>query len=295
MTCAVYGFPEQAEASLRLARSLGAAHFMVEVHSFPDGESLVRVDTSPDTALLYRSLDRPNAKMIEVLLAASALRDNGAARVIFIVPYLAYMRQDAAFRAGEAVSQRVIGKLLAGSFDALLTLDPHLHRTRSLATVMPDIAAVALSAAPALGAAIDESDDPLLVGPDGEARQWVERIAERKGLEFVLGRKLRVGDREVRLDISDAERARGRKAIVVDDLISTGATLKVAARLLLQAGASSVEVLATHCLASEADLEALRAAGVDRIRATDSVPGAVGILPIAAVLADAIRRQGWCL
>jgi ribose-phosphate pyrophosphokinase len=295
MTCAVFGFPEAAEASLRLARSLGVAHSMVEVHSFPDGESLVRVDPSPVTALLYRSLDHPNAKLVEVLLAASALRDNGAARVILIVPYLAYMRQDAAFRAGEAVSQRVIGKLLAGSFDALLTLDPHLHRTRSLSTIMPDIEAVALSAAPALGAAIDGSEDPLLVGPDGEARQWVERIADRKGLEFVLGRKLRVGDREVRLGISDAERARGRKAIVVDDLISTGATLKVAARLLQQAGASTVEVLATHCLASEDDLEALRAAGVGRIRATDSISGAVGILPIAAVLADEIRRRGWCL
>ena len=294
MSCAVFGFAEQAASSERLAQCLGIPHHLVSVRAFPDGESLVRVEQAPETALLYRSLDRPNDKLVEVLLAASALRDNGARRVIFVVPYLGYMRQDAAFEPGQAVSQRVIGKLLGETFDGLLTLDPHLHRTHSLGAVMPGIEAVALSAAPVLGAAINKREDPLLVGPDGEARQWVERIAGREGLEFVLGQKRRVGDREVELSIRDAERAHGHKAILVDDLISTGATLKTAARLLREAGAESVDVLATHCLASEADLAELRAAGVETIRATDSVVGPAGTLPIAVLLADAIRRQGWC-
>jgi ribose-phosphate pyrophosphokinase len=295
MICAVFGFAEQAESSERLAQCLGVAYCPVYVRAFPDGESLVRVEQASDTALLYRSLDRPNDKLVEVLLAASALRDNGAKQVIFVVPYLGYMRQDAAFRPGEAVSQRVIGKLLADSFDGLITVDPHLHRTHSLGAVMPGIDAVALSAAPVLGAAINKREDPLLVGPDGEARQWVERIAGREGLEFVLGRKRRVGDRKVELSIRDAERAHGHKAILVDDLISTGSTLKIAARLLHEAGAKSVDVLATHCLASEADLAELRAAGIETIRATDSVVGPPGTLPIASLLAHGIRRHGWCL
>jgi ribose-phosphate pyrophosphokinase len=82
--------------------------------------------------------------------------------------------------------------------------------------------------------------------------------------------------------------------ILVDDLISSGATLKVAARLLLDAGALRVEALATHCLAGEADLAELRRAGISHILATDSVASSVGQLPIADLLAEEIRRREWC-
>lgn len=295
MSCAVFGFELQAEASQRLARALGVPHQTVTVRAFPDGESLVSVAPPPDVALLYCSLDHPNEKLVEILLAASALRDSGATKVVLVAPYLAYMRQDIAFHPGEAVSQRVVGKIIADSVDAVLTLDPHLHRTHSLAVILPGIEAVGVSAAPILAAALANGDDPLLVGPDGEARQWVERIARREGLEFILGRKKRIGDSEVELTIPDVERARGRVAVLVDDLISTGGTLRIAARLLIDAGASKVEVLATHCLAGEADLNQLQAAGIDSIRATDSVESPVGTLPCAALLATEIRQLGWCL
>ena len=295
MSCAVFGFESQAETSQRLARALGVPHQAVTVRAFPDGESLVSVAPSPDVALLYCSLDHPNEKLVQILLAASALRDNGATKVVLVAPYLAYMRQDIAFHPGEAVSQRVVGRIIAGGVDAVLTLDPHLHRTHSLAAILPGIEAVSVSAAPILAAALANGDDPLLVGPDGEARQWVERIARREGLEFILGRKRRIGDREVELTIPDVERAHGRVAVLVDDLISTGETLKIAARLLIDAGASKVEVLATHCLAGEADLKQLQAAGIASIRATDSVESPVGTLPCATLLATEIRRLGWCL
>lgn len=294
MTCAVFGFAEQAEASERLARALGVPHRQISVRHFPDGESLVRADPAPATALLYRSLDHPNEKLVEILLAASALRDSGASKVALIAPYLPYMRQDAAFHSGEAVSQRVIGKLLAGSFDALLTIDPHLHRTHSLFAIMPGIEAVSVSAAPLLASSIDKRGDPLLVGPDGEARQWVKRVADRLRLEFILGRKERAGDREVKLSLPDAERARGRRAILIDDLVSSGTTLVAAARLLRAAGAEDVDALATHCLASEVDLQLLRDAGIASFRATDSVAGPVGTVSVAALLEGEIRRRGWC-
>jgi ribose-phosphate pyrophosphokinase len=295
MTCAVFGFAAQVAASERLSRALGVPHCSVNVRNFPDGESLVQVESSPATALLYRSLDHPNDKLIEILFAASALRENGAAKVILIVPYLSYMRQDIAFHVGEAVSQRVIGETLANHFEGLLTVDPHLHRTRSLKAIMPNIEAAAISAAPVLGAALDKRDDPLLVGPDGEARQWVERIAAGCGLEFVLGQKRRNGDRNVDIVIPDAERVWGRRAILVDDLISSGVTLVAAARLLREAGAQRIEALATHCLASDADLEQLRQAGIASVCASDSVGSPVGTLPLAHLLADEIRRRGWSL
>lgn len=294
MTSAILAFPECAGPAARLAQALGIARHDVSLRRFPDGESLVRVAQPPHTAFLYRSLDRPNEKIVELLLAASALRDAGAERLVLIIPYLAYMRQDAAFHEGEAVSQRVVGRLLAAACDALITIDPHLHRIASLAEAMPDIEAVSISAAPALSAALDTARRPLLVGPDAESRQWVEAIAGPAGLEFLLGAKRRNGDRDVELDIPQAGRAAGRDVVLVDDLISSGTTLIAAARLLRHAGARSIGVLATHCLASERDITQLRAEGISSIRATDTTGSALADIPTATVLAQEIRRRGWC-
>lgn len=290
---AVFAFAEGADEAGRLAGELGVPCHAIEARRFPDGESLVRVPAFAETAILYRSLDDPNARLVEILLAASALRDGGARRVVLVAPYLGYMRQDMAFRPGEAVSQRVIGKLLADHFDGLVTIDPHLHRIARLDEAVPGIPALALSAAPVLSAAIDRAERPVLIGPDSESRPWVEAIAAPLGLDVLVGEKDRWGDRDVAIRISGIEAVSGRPAILVDDVISSGMTMLAAAHLLRDAGASRVEALATHCLAGADDLARLAAAGVERVRSTRSVSGPTACLSNVAILAGAIRRQGW--
>lgn len=293
MTTAVLAFADEAGPAAALAARLGAKFMEVELHRFPDGESLVRVPSPvPETAILYRSLHDPNARLVEILLAASALRENGAGKVIIVAPYLAYMRQDMAFRPGEAVSQRVIGKLLASAFDGCVTVDPHLHRISSLSEVMPGTVAASLSAAPALAEALDLGSNPLLAGPDEESHQWVEAIAAPHGLDFIIGRKVRNGDRDVHVEFVDAVRAAGRNVVLVDDVISSGATLIEAAQCLRAAGALRIEVLATHCLARPADLEAMRAGGIEQVRSTDSVPGPTARIALAELLARGLAEAG---
>ncbi len=92
----------------------------------------------------------PNDKLISILFAAEALRRNGAERLVLVAPYLCYMRQDAAFKAGEAISQKVVGRLLAETFDRVITVDAHLHRTKTIQSVFPGIEAEDLSAMPAI-------------------------------------------------------------------------------------------------------------------------------------------------
>lgn len=289
----LFHFSESARQAAQLAGELGVVSHEIAVHRFPDGESLVQVEPSPPTALLYRSLDDPNTKLVELLLAAFALRENGATRVILIAPYLAYMRQDTAFHAGEAVSQHVIGRLLADHFDSLLTVDPHLHRTHSIAEIMPGIEAVSITAAPVLSRAIDVSDQPLLVAPDAEARQWAEAVASPRRLDVLVAEKQRNGDRQVAVRFPDAERVAGRPVVVIDDVISSGQTMAEAALRLREAGASRIEALATHCLAAPRDLDRLRAAGIARVRTTDTVPGSAAVIPIAPLVAEEICRRGW--
>jgi ribose-phosphate pyrophosphokinase len=293
MACAVHGFREAEPAARRLADQLGIAYQGIRLSTFPDGESLVQVQPGRACALLYRSLNDPNAKLVEILLAASALRDGGADNVILVAPYLPYMRQDMAFMPGQAVSQKVIGELLAQAFDAVLTVDPHLHRTSSLSQVMAGTEAITITAAGLLSHSIARGNRPLVVGPDAESRQWVEAVARPLGADILIGEKCRLGDRQVSLAFPGLATVKGRHAVLVDDIISSGVTMAAAARELLSADAASVEVLATHCLASATDLAAMRDAGITSIRSTDSIAGPTAEIPLAPLLARAIRDLGW--
>lgn len=290
MTCSVFTFAESREPAARLARWLGVPLHDVSSRRFPDGESLVRVPDATPVAIMYRSLDNPDPKLFELLLAASALRDMGAERVILVAPYLAYMRQDIAFARGEAVSQKVIGQLIASHFDALLTIDPHLHRIHSLGEAVPRIPALAVTAAPALAEAISAEDRPILVGPDEESRQWLTALAEPHGLDILVGCKQRHGDRDVTIAIKDIGQVAGRRVVIVDDVVSSGATLVECAQLIHRAGARSIEAAVTHCLASEKDLEHLRNAGISRLIATDTIPGPHGTVHLAALIGRSLRE-----
>lgn len=282
-------------AARRLGELLDTSVAKVEVRRFPDGESPVRVPDAAATTILYGSLDHPDAKLVRLLLAAAALRDLGARRLVLVAPYLCYMRQDRAFRVGEAVSQRVIGRLLAAHFDRVVTVDPHLHRVGTLAEPLPGIETDALTAAPLLAEALatDDGPPPLLVGPDAESRQWVRAVARPNGLDTLVAAKIRLGDREVRVDLPDAANARGRRTVIVDDVISSGATMIALAGFLLEAGATSVEAMTTHGLCTAKTRADMRAAGLSRLRITDSIPQteADHIIRLAPLLADALARE----
>ncbi|WP_327754597.1 ribose-phosphate diphosphokinase (plasmid) [Sphingobium sp. SJ10-10] len=292
MITVVFGFEDSMAAAERLGVLLELPTFQVETRRFPDRECLVRMPAPARTAILYRSLNDPDGKIVELLLAASAARDRGAERVILVAPYLAYMRQDRAFHPGEAVSQRVIGRLIADHFDALLTVDPHLHRIADLSEAVPGIPAISLSAAPLLASLIDRAGHPVIIGPDDESRQWTQSIAAPLGLDMLVASKERSGDRDVSLTLPEADRVRGRPAILVDDIISSGRTLIEAARLLRAAGALSVEALVTHCLATAADLALMRAEGMERISSTDSVNGPTNKACLAPRLSQALQEHG---
>ncbi|MCJ9428820.1 ribose-phosphate diphosphokinase [Kordiimonas marina] len=286
--------PGNEKTGQALADALGCAHAFVDVHRFPDGESLIRVKPGQGTALLFATLDHPNAKLVELVLAAEALKANGASRVVLVAPYLCYMRQDMAFHEGEAVSQRIIGAMLARHIDRIITVDPHLHRVSSLSEVFPGIEADSLSAtgliADAIGAVPDFSG-ALLVGPDGESMQWVRSVAEKAGLDFIVATKERSGDRKVDVTLPEAGKAEGRTAIIVDDIISSGMTMRRCAALLEAAGASSVAAYTVHALCSPEDLEGLKASGIQTVASSDSIHHLTNAYTLTPLLADALRKE----
>ena len=286
----ILGFADYADQGARLAEALDRPFVTIDTHRFPDGESRVTLPPElPERVALCRSLDQPNDKLVELLLAARTARELGAHHLTLVAPYLCYMRQDIAFHPGEAVSQRIIGGLLAELFDGVYTVDPHLHRIDRLDEAIPTGEAVALSAAPAMAAFLaDQTREPLLLGPDGESEQWVRAIAEPAGLDYAVATKERLGDREVRVRLPEADFS-GREVVLVDDMASTGRTLMAVVRRLYDAGAERVHCLVTHALFGEDVTTGLREAGVDRIWSTDSIAHPSNAVPLAETLAKALR------
>jgi len=280
---------EQAVAG-RLATATGLALALIERHRFPDGELRLRLpDPLPPQVVIWRGLQQPNEKLVELLLAARTARTLGAQHLTLVSPYLAYMRQDMAFRPGEAVSQRIVGAFLADLFDALITVDPHLHRVATLQEAVPVDRAVVLSGAPLLADFIaTQRTDPLLIGPDEESLQWVSQAAQCHGWASAVCRKTRHGDREVDIALPDLPVA-GRAVVLMDDVASSGHTAAQAARGLLQAGATSVDVAVTHALLASGALALLQAAGVGQVWSTDAIEHPSNAVSIVPAVAHALR------
>lgn len=287
----VLGFADYRAQGEALAAELALPFDLIEVHRFPDGESRITVPSPlAGEVIICRSLDHPNDKLIELLLAATTARELGATRLTLIAPYLCYMRQDIAFNPGEAVSQRIVGEWLSQLFERVITVDPHLHRIDRLEQAIPGREAIALAATGPMGAFLSaRTHSPLLVGPDEESEQWVRAIAEPAGLQYIIAHKERHGDREVEVTLPDCD-YRGHDVILVDDMISTGHTIANVAQKLKQAGAGSLHCLVTHALFPDEVATTLYKAGVERIWSSDSVSHPTNAVPLAGLLATAIRE-----
>jgi ribose-phosphate pyrophosphokinase len=286
----VLAFPDSLSQARALALALQCPCADIEVHRFPDQESLLRLpEAVPERVILFRGLDRPNHKLIELLLAAETARRLGAREIILVAPYLCYMRQDMEFVPGQAVSQDIVGRFLAGLCDTLVTVDPHLHRVTELRAAVPAQRAIALSAASLIGRFIAERcERPLLVGPDAESEQWVRQAAEAIGADHLVARKVREGDTRVRIQLPDYD-YQGRNLVLVDDMVSTGHTLMGAATQLLERGAARVDAACTHALFGRDTRKALEQAGIARIWSTDSIPHPSNHIALAELLATAVR------
>ncbi len=283
------GFDDYEMQTRNLAEALEMPWQNVSRHRFPDGEVKLSLPADlPERVIICRSLDRPNEKLVELLLTAETARELGAKAVTLVAPYLCYMRQDKAFHRGEVVSQRIIGPFLARLFDNVITVDPHLHRVHHLQQAVPATSAVALTATSLMpGFLREQVEDPVLLGPDSESEQWVSAVAADEGWSYGVCEKTRLGDREVVVRLPEIDLS-GRSVVVVDDVASSGRTLAITIGECLSRNAKQVDVLVTHGLFCGDAQQQLKAAGVRNVWSTDSVSHETNVISLSGLLKEAI-------
>lgn len=289
------GFPENVGLASEVAELANIAYADIQLHTFPDGESKVTLPAQlPIHVILYRSLDHPNDKLVELLLTAEGCRNQGVKKLTLIAPYLAYMRQDKAFNLGEVVSQKIIGKLLAESFDGVLTVDSHLHRISHLSEAIPTETAMNITATEPMAYFLEgHFERPFLLGPDAESLQWVEAIAVHHQMDFAVASKERRGDKDVKISLPDAN-FQGRNVVLVDDVASSGQTLIQAAQQLAELDErlqpESVSVLVTHALFMEGAMQQLYDIGVSNIWSSNSISHESNTVSLTALLAENLKH-----
>jgi ribose-phosphate pyrophosphokinase len=283
--------PGNEELAGKLAAKLGWEAGRIEIRQFPDGEIYLRLATSPDgrSVAVVCTLDHPNEKLLSLLFAAATARDLKASKVGLISPYLAYMRQDRRFNPGEAVTSRLVARLLSSTFDWLLTVDPHLHRYSSLGEIY-SIPARVVHAAPLISQWIRTNvADPFIVGPDSESEQWVAAVAKDADAPHSVLEKTRLGDRAVEIRLGDLDRWKGRTPVLVDDIVSSGRTMLEATRLLTAGGWAAPVCVAVHGLFADQSDVLLARAGAQVIT-TNSITHPTNGIDLTDTLAAALAE-----
>ena len=285
------GFKDYRDQGKRLAAALDIEYREVEIHRFPDGESKVTLPIGLDKQIIFcRSLDRPNNKLIELLLSVQVARQQGVKHITLAAPYLCYMRQDIAFHRGEAVSQKIIGQWLGELIDKIITVDPHLHRIARLDEAIPNTETVTLSATQLMAAFLaTRPTQPVLLGPDAESEQWVKQIADETSLDWCVATKHRHSDHQVEIVLPPFDFA-ARTVVIVDDVASTGRTIAGAVKQLKNQHATAVNCLVTHPLFVDDAERVLANAGIHHVWSSDSIGHPSNAIELAPLLAAAIQR-----
>ncbi len=288
--------PASPELGKAIADLLGLEANPVDYRLFPDGESYLRLTINVKdeiVVIVQTTAPEPDRKLVQLLIMAKTAIDLGAKRVIGIVPYLAYMRQDKRFLEGEALSfDVVLGLLESVGVDDLVVVD--LHSEESLRKIQLDhrIRVHTISAIPVIARYLKEHgfDGAYSLSPDEGRKDIVGMASEVIGGGFGFFEKIRdlhTGEIIMKVEALDIER---KKAVVFDDIISSGGTMARAIRGLKEQGASDVAAVCTHALFRAGAEEKLVEAGADLILSSDTVESKYSKVTVAELLANYLKR-----
>lgn len=286
----ILSFQHSQQVAKKIAKNAKIPYRSIILTKFPDGESLLKVpvEVKNKQVFIVSSLYHPNEKLVETILAAETCRDLGARKVVLIAPYLCYMRQDIRFHPGESVSSRIIAKHINASFDATVTIDPHLHRIKKFSKLYKN--GKAISIVPAMANFIKKHyKKPLIIGPDAESYQWAQKIAKLVKCPVTVLKKTRYSSRKVSVDIADRNiDFKNKHIVIVDDIISTGHTMMEVIKFFKKNKITKMSCIGVHAMFAEHAYKKMISLGVYDIVTSNTIPHKTNKIDISKTIAKEI-------
>jgi len=245
-----FSMPGNESLTSELTKKLSCPRGKMVLRHFPDGETYLQIvsDVTHKTVVIVCTLHQPDEKLLPLYYLAKASKDQGASHVYLIAPYLAYMRQDIQFHPGEAVTSKYFGALISQFIDGLITVDPHLHRRKSLGEIY-SIPTQVIHVADHIAQWVKTHvEKPLFIGPDSESKQWVAEVAKDAGAPYLVLTKTRYSDEEVKVSVPQVENYKDHTPVLVDDIISTAQTMIEAVKQLHKIGMKPPVCIGVHAV-----------------------------------------------
>ncbi|AEA47534.1 ribose-phosphate diphosphokinase [Archaeoglobus veneficus] len=270
--------------AVKLSRLTGFRLGYAQLEKLPSGEKYVRIsgEVRGDVVIVNSLAHNPDEMLMESLFLAETLKEYGAERVFAVFPYFPYSRERVI--RGEAFPIRIIARIFS-CIDRMYVVDFHLER---MVDEFP-FEVVNLTAMEELAEYARNFDvsDPVVIGPDEEAVRWASIVAEKLGADYRYMRKIRVDAENVIIESAPAD-VEGRDVIIVDDMISTGATVVQAIKVLKRAGCGKIYVMCTHPVLTSDALRRILENGAEEVVGTDTVPSPISYVSVAPLLSRAL-------
>lgn len=243
----------------------------------------------------------PNDLLMELLVMMDALRRGGASRITAIIPLFGYARQDKKDKSRSPITAKLVADMieLAGA-DRVITVDLHASQIQGFVSYPIDN----LYAMPLLHDHIrnqlsttGDGSDVCIVSPDAGGAKRAETLAKKLGADLAIFSKKREKANEVSQMILVGD-VKGKRCVIVDDMVDTAGTLTLAAKQLIAYGATDVYAACTHGVLSEPALQRINDSPIKELLLTDTIPLAekqkhcpkLRIISVSELLADSIDR-----
>ncbi len=284
------------EIAAKIGLPLGASN----VGRFSDGEiaiSINEVVRGSDTFIIQSICTPVNDNLVELLILIDALKRASAGRITAVIPYYGYARQDRKAKARDPISAKLVANLItvAGA-DRVLTMDLHATQLQGFFDIPLDQLMGTPLIAQYMLEKFNNMDDVVVVSPDVGSVSRSRKFAEKLDVPLAIidKRRPKANVCEIMNIIGDV---RGKKAILVDDLIDTAGTITSASNALIDIGASEVYACCTHGVLSGPSIERIEKSPIKELVTLNTIPITKGkkldkitVLSVADVFAEAIER-----
>ena len=277
----------------KISLDLHAEYKNIELRIFADGESKIRLDNmaKKNCIIIHSTYPPTDQHLMQLFMIMYKCKEDGAKDICVVSPYLAYTRQDKVFVDGEIITINLVGKILAClGITKLITIDTHKPNALNYS-----FATIDLTAIPSLSSYVKHNltmNNPIVISPDEGGIERAKKFAgliNANSLSLVKTRDRFTGD--VSISLLDQGPLKNCDALIVDDMISTGASIMKTIELLKKYHIGNVYAICTHALLLDDAKQKLLNAGIKEVISTNSIPNEFAKVDLSSVISNYFLSQ----